>query len=68
MLFLEVGKCFFVFFGGGWVHSIYIGVWGWIYSDFGFLGGFCGMKEIKKSGGGDVRAKALAWDDEWDKA
>ena len=27
-----------------------------------------GMKEIKKSGGGDVRAKALAWDDEWDKA
>ena len=51
----------------GWVHIIYIGVWGWIYLDFGFLGGFCGMKEIKKSGGGDVRAKALAWDDEWDK-
>ena len=41
---------------------------GWIYLDFGFLGGFCGMKEIKKSGGGDVRAEALAWDDEWDKA
>ena len=40
------------------------GFWilGWI------LGGFCGMEEIKKSGGGDVRAKALAWDDEWDKA
>ena len=40
--------------------------------DFGFLGwilgGFCGMKEIKKSGGGDVRAKVLAWDGEWDKA
>ena len=27
-----------------------------------------GIKEIKKSGGGDVRAFALAWDDEWDKA
>ena len=52
---------------------------GWGYLDFGFwildfgfldfwiLGGFCGMKEIKKSGGGDVRAEALAWDDEWDK-
>ena len=26
------------------------------------------MKEIKKSGGGDVRAEALAWDDEWDNA
>ena len=35
---------------------------------FGFWGGFRGMKEIKKSGGGDVRAEALAWDDEWDKA
>ena len=39
----------------------------------GILGGFwgCGlggMEEIKKSGGGDVRAKALARDDEWDKA
>ena len=71
MLFLEMGKCFFDFFGEGWVHIIYIGVCGmdlfgfWI---FGFLGGFCGMKEIKKSGGGDVRAEALAWDDEWDKA
>ena len=38
------------------------------FLDFGWiLGGFCGMKEIKKSGGGDVRAEALAWDDEWDK-
>ena len=26
------------------------------------------MEENKKSGGGDVRAKALSWDDEWDKA
>ena len=31
-------------------------------------GGFSGMEENKKSGGGDVRAEALAWDDEWDKA
>ena len=31
-------------------------------------GGLSGMEENKKSGGGDVRAKALAWDDEWDKA
>ena len=27
-----------------------------------------GMEESKKSGGGDVRAEALAWDDERDKA
>ena len=45
MLFLEMGKCFFDFFGGGWVHIIYIGVWwdgdGFIWIlDFGFLGGF----------------------------
>ena len=26
------------------------------------------MKENKKSGGGDVRAKALSWDGEWDKS
>ena len=26
------------------------------------------MEENKKSGGGDVRAKALSWDGEWDKA
>ena len=26
------------------------------------------MKENKKSGGGDVRAKALSWDIEWEKA
>ena len=25
------------------------------------------MEENKKSGGGDVRAEALSWDDEWDK-
>ena len=28
----------------------------------------CGMEENKKSGGGDVRAFALSWDGEWDKA
>ena len=39
MLFLEMGKCFFDFFGGGG-YTLYIGVWGWIYLDFGFLGGF----------------------------
>ena len=33
----------------------------------GFVG-FGWMEENKKSGGGDVRAEALAWDDEWDKA
>ena len=27
-----------------------------------------GMEENKKSGGGDVRAGALSWDGEWDKA
>ena len=27
-----------------------------------------GMEENKKSGGGDVRAKALSWDIEWKKA
>ena len=27
-----------------------------------------GMEENKKSGGGDVRAEALSWDGEWDKA
>ena len=26
------------------------------------------MEMNKKSGGGDVRAEALAWDDEWNKA
>ena len=31
-------------------------------------GGFSGMEENKKSGGGDVRAEALSWDNEWDKA
>ena len=32
------------------------------------LCGLCGMEENKKSGCGDVRAKALSWDGEWDKA
>ena len=27
-----------------------------------------GMEENKKSGGGDVRAEALSWDGEWNKA
>ena len=31
------------------------------------VGGLGGMEENKKSGGGDVRAEALAWDDEWEK-
>ena len=26
------------------------------------------MEENKKSGGGDVKAEALSWDGEWDKA
>ena len=40
-----------------------------IWGDRGYSGcGLGGMEENKKSGGGDVRAKALAWDDEWDKA
>ena len=30
--------------------------------------GVGGMEENKKSGGGDVRAEALSWDGEWDKA
>ena len=32
------------------------------------MSGLSGMEENKKSGDGDVRAEALAWDDEWDKA
>ena len=31
-------------------------------------GGFRCMEMNKKSGGGDVRAKALSWNGEWDKA
>ena len=34
-----------------------VGLGGW---------GFGWMEENKKSGGGDVRAFALAWDGEWD--
>ena len=30
--------------------------------------GLSGMEENKKSGGGDVRAGALSWDGEWNKA
>ena len=30
--------------------------------------GFCGMEMNKKSGSRDVRAFALSWDGEWDKA
>ena len=37
--------------------------------DVGMWGcGHCGMEMNKKSGGGDVRAEALSWDGEWDKA
>ena len=37
--------------------------------NMGFWGcGLGGMEENKKSGGGDVRAKALSRDGEWDKA
>ena len=55
-----------IFLAGVGTHYIYRGVgdvFVWIL-DFGL----CGMKEIKKSGGGDVRAKALSRDGEWDKA
>ena len=34
----------------------------------GWGGGVGGMEENKKSGVGDVRAKALSWDIEWEKA
>ena len=56
---------------GGWVSSPKRAVCGFLGGDFGdgFWGcGLGGMEENKKSGGGDVRAKALSWDDEWDKA
>ena len=67
MLFLEMGKCFFDFFGGGgYTLYIYRGL-GMDLFGFWIFGWICGMKEIKKSGSGDVRAEALAWDDEWDK-
>ena len=56
----------------------FVGWWdSWIRGFVGFVdwwdswigdGGLGCMEENKKSGGGDVRAKALAWDDEWDKA
>ena len=35
-----------------------VGMWGC---------GHCGMEMNKKSGGGDVRAKALSWEIEWKK-
>ena len=41
-------ECSFVLGGIGW--------WGLWVCDFGW------MEENKKSGGGDVRAKALSWD------
>ncbi|MDD6832114.1 MAG: hypothetical protein PUE80_03015 [bacterium] len=46
------------FFGVGW----------WGLMGIGGLVGFGWMEENKKSGGGDVRAFALAWDGEWNKA
>ena len=39
-----------------------VGMWGCGHC------GHCGMEMNKKSGGGDVRAGALSWDGEWDKA
>ena len=41
---------------------------GWGVGLVAWLGGFRCMEMNKKSGGGDVRAKALSWDGEWDKA
>ena len=38
-----------------------------MFLSFGGGDGLGWMEENKKSGGGDVRAEALAWDDEWDK-
>ena len=40
----------------------------WVGCGFGWDIGFGWMEENKKSGGGDVRAKALSRDGEWDKA
>ena len=57
-----------IFLAGVGTHYIYRGFGDGFVWILDFWGGFCGMKEIKKSGGGDVRAEALAWDDEWDKA
>ena len=45
--------------------------WGcvdWWDSWIGWDSWIRGMEENKKSGGGDVRAEALSWDGEWDKA
>ena len=39
----------------------------WWDGRFGGMSVHFGMEENKKSGGGDVRAKALSWDGEWDK-
>ena len=47
--------------GIGWIGEIR-GMVGFVDSWDG------GMEENKKSGGGDVRAEALSWDGEWDKA
>ena len=59
---------FVVFFGGG-IDAIDAIDAIEAIEDMGFGGcGLGGMEENKKSGGGDVRAEALAWDDEWDKA
>ena len=57
---------------GGWWVGVKPKTGGFVFGGSGdrcYSGyGLGGMKEIKKSGGGDVRAEALAWDDEWDKA
>ena len=48
----------------------FVGWWdSWIRGMVGFVDSWDGgMEENKKSGGGDVRAEALSWDGEWDKA
>ena len=42
--------------------------WGCVDWWDSWIGGIRGMEDNKKSGGGDVRAEALSWDGEWDKA
>ena len=44
-----------------------VGMWA-LWGLWALWNGFCGMEMNKKSGGGDVRAEALSWDGEWDKA
>ena len=57
-LFVFFGEMYVPFLDGSFIYG---------YFEFGGMV-LSGMEENKKSGGGDVRAEALAWDDEWDKA